>query len=324
MSPAQKNIDIRDAIFNTIHDLARKDRSILFLTADLGAYALNAFMKEMPDQFINVGISEQNLVSVGAGLAMGGKKVFLYSIIPFMTGRCFDQIKIDVGLMGLPVAMIGAGAGFAYSHDGPTHQGIDDVALMRTIPGMAIAYPSDGPSAKAAILHAASLAGPAYIRIDNGAPPHLHGDSFDFNPGASLLREGKDVLLVASGRQAHQALVIADLAREKGLSVGVLELFRLKPSPDELLLEAIVHYDAVASIEEHCPAGGLGSLLADLLVERGVSKPLLRFSAPDRYIHELGGRAYLDRLTGLEPDRVASRLVESSKGLAANSRGGGI
>ena len=143
------DIDIRDAFFDELYEIAKEDKEVLFLTADMGALSLEKFKRDLPSQYINVGIAEQNMISVAAGLTLGGKKVFVYAIAPFITQRCYEQIKIDLACMRLSVTIIGAGAGIAYNSDGFTHHATQDIAIMRALPGMIILNPADSVTAAA-------------------------------------------------------------------------------------------------------------------------------------------------------------------------------
>lgn len=174
-------MDIRDAFFGELYKIASKDKNVVFLTADMGAFALNKFKGDLPKQFINVGVAEQNLISVAAGLALGGKKVFAYSIAAFITYRCYEQIKVDLCQMGLPVTIIGAGPGLTYGSDGPTHHAIYDIAIMRVLPQMTILTPTSPEKAKKAARIAYDSQTPMYIRLAKGKLPTVYGKYRDFS-----------------------------------------------------------------------------------------------------------------------------------------------
>lgn len=161
-------IDIRDAFFDELYLIASKDKKVIFLTADMGAFGLERFKKDLPDQFINMGVAEQNTVSVAAGLALGGKKVFIYSIAAFITQRCYEQIKIDLCQMKLPVTIIGSGPGLSYGSDGPTHHAVSDVVIMSVLPDMTILTPRSLEEAERAVRMAYESKTPVYIRLGKG------------------------------------------------------------------------------------------------------------------------------------------------------------
>lgn len=164
-------INIRDAFFDEVYTIAGGDKSVIFLTADMDAHSLGKFRKDLPSQYFNVGVAEQNMVSVAAGLALGGKKVFIYSVASFVTQRCYEQVKVDLCGMHLPVTLIGSGPGITYSSDGPTHHAVQDIANMRALPGITILSPADSSTAAAAARLAYRDKGTVYVRLDKGKLP---------------------------------------------------------------------------------------------------------------------------------------------------------
>jgi transketolase len=301
-------IDIRDAFFDELYEIAREDDSVIFMTADMGAFSLERFRRDFPDRFINVGISEQNLVSVAAGLAMEGKRVFLYAIIPFITLRCLEQIKVDLCVMNLPVAIIGAGAGFTYSSDGPTHHAIEDVSVMRALPGLTIYNPDDQITAQYAARQAWLATGPVYVRLDKGGWPLLREPNEDLSAGFSMLRNGCQVLIVTTGSMTHVALKVADAVSESGVSAGVIDLYRLKPVAAELV-ESARKFKLVVTLEEHTLMGGMGGAVAELFADHGVLLPIVRLGIKDVYPERYGDRDWMLRDLGLDIESLASRIM---------------
>lgn len=293
-------IDIRDAFFDTLYDIAQKDRHVVFLTADMGAWSLNRFKEDMPGQFINVGIAEQNMVSVAAGLALGGKKVFIYSIVPFVTERCFEQIKIDVCTMELPVTIIGTGPGLTYASDGPTHHAIEDVSVMRALPGMTIFSPCDQYAAAAAADLAYACDDPVYVRIDKGKQSIRYNKNTDFAQGATSLLAGADILLISTGIMTHRAMELADKLKERGIQPGVIDLFRIKPLSEDLLEAEIRKYKSIVTLEEHTLIGGIGSAISELMHDKGIILPLKRVGIPDQYCHKYGSREWMRQYLGID------------------------
>lgn len=297
-------IDIRDAFFDTLYDIAQKDRGVVFLTADMGAWSLNRFKEDMPGQFINVGIAEQNMVSVAAGLALGGKKVFIYSIVPFVTERCFEQIKIDICTMELPVTIIGTGPGLTYASDGPTHHAIEDVSVMRALPGMTIFSPCDQYAAAAAADLAYACDDPVYVRIDKGKQSIRYNKNTDFAQGATSLLAGADILLISTGIMTHRAMELADKLKERGIQPGVIDLFRIKPLSEDLLEAEIRKYKAIITLEEHTLIGGIGSAISELMHDKGIALPLKRVGIPDQYCHKYGSREWMQKYLNLDVNSV--------------------
>jgi transketolase len=300
--------DIRDAFFDELYRIAEEDQDVVFMTADMGAFSLVKFRKDFPERFVNVGISEQNLISTAAGLALSGKKVFVYAIIPFITLRCLEQIKVDLCVMNLDVAIVGAGAGFTYSIDGPTHQAIEDVSIMRALPRMTIFNPSEAKTATAAARQAYRSSGPVYIRLDKGKWPSLRDDNDDLAFGCSELRSGSQVLIAATGHMTHVALQVADTLKQSGVSTGLLELYRLKPLPGKMA-DIAANYKMIVTLEEHTLPGGMGGSIAEHLADQGIMIPITRFGIKDIYPEQLGERDWMLKDLGLDVETLTSRIA---------------
>ena len=203
-------VDIRDAFFDEIYDIASKDKDVIFITADADAFSLRKYKQDFPDQFINVGVAEQNMVLIATGLALSGKKVFIYSIIPFITMRCYEHIKANICSMDLDVTIIGCGAGLSFSKDGPTHHAIHDIGVMRVLPEMTILNPCDAESAKFSARYSYENKSPKYVRIDKG----VFDDIYSFNEGMDgikVVSEVKDVTLISTGYMTHKCLEVQKL-----------------------------------------------------------------------------------------------------------------
>jgi transketolase len=303
-----ETIDIRDAFFDELYSIAREDGSVIFMTADMGAFSLERFRRDFPDRFFNVGISEQNLVSTAAGLAMEGKRVFIYAIIPFITLRCLEQIKVDLCVMDLPVTVVGAGSGFTYSSDGPTHHAIEDVSVMRALPGMTIYNPSEQTTAQAAARCAWQAAGPVYVRLDKGMWPVLHYSDINLSRGLAQARKGTEVLIIATGCMVHAALQAADTLRESGMDPGVVDLFRLKPVSEELV-EIAKGYKRVVTLEEHTLPGGMGSAVLELFSDNSLLIPVKRLGIPDSYLKGYGDRKWMNEQYKLDEKNITKRIL---------------
>jgi transketolase len=300
-------IDIRDAFFDELYRIAENDRNVVLMTADMGAFSLEKFRKDFPDRFINVGISEQNLISAAAGLALSGKKVFVYAIIPFITLRCLEQIKIDLCVMNLPIIIVGAGAGFTYSSDGPTHHAIEDVSVMRALPGMTIFNPSDQITAKAAAYKACQASGPMYIRLDKGVWPVLHRADDDLTKGLAQIRKGAKLLIIATGCMSHTALLVADAILASVIVAGVVDLFQLKPVAKELV-DIAKEYDCVVTLEEHTLPGGMGSAVLELFSDEGLMIPVKRLGIADIYPEGYGDREWMRKICSLDVESLQRNI----------------
>ncbi|RMG42336.1 MAG: 1-deoxy-D-xylulose-5-phosphate synthase, partial [Acidobacteria bacterium] len=284
-------IGMRDAFFNALYEIARNDRDVYIVSADNGAPTIDQFASNLRDQFIQVGIAEQQMIGMAAGLALEGKKVYTYAICPFITARVYEQIKIDVCAQNLQVTMLGVGAGYAYDIMGPTHHTVEDFAILRVQPNMTILSPADGTTAAAMAPWTHRNAGPCYVRFDRAGLPEIYETAPDLETGFAVLREGTDCTIVATGVMVGQALSAAEELARNGVSAGVLDLFRIKPLDADRLLAALGPATNVVTLEEHYAAGGIGGMLAELFTEREVPRRLLRLGQADRFAFEMGGRA---------------------------------
>lgn len=233
--------DMRDAIFEELYSIAKKDKDVILLVGDQGARSFEKFKKNIPSQFINMGPAEQNVISVAAGLALGGKKVFAHAIASFITSRCYEQIKIDIGVMDLPVTIIGVGSGYSYESDGPTHHCNQDLSIMRGIPGLTILSASDPISVANFPDLAYNNPGPVYIRFDKGVFPFIYDPKVDhnFKKGLRLVKTGKDLIIISTGIMTHRAIEVAQNLKKNNIEAGVIDLYRIKPVNENLLLKLL-------------------------------------------------------------------------------------
>jgi transketolase len=297
--------DMRDAFFDGVYDLAVQDPDLVFLTADHGAFSLERFRKDIPRQYFNVGIAEQNMVSVAAGLALSGKRVFIYSIIDFVTLRCIEQINVDIGGMNLPVVIVGVGAGFTYSTDGPTHHGTQDIAAMASIPNLAIFNCSDAVNSQAFARMAYARKGPSYVRIEKGKFPLLYQqDQADFSSGFRVLKTGRDGIIVTSGYLVHTAMAAAQRLRSEGLDVGVLDLYRVKPMNVGALTAELKPLSSVIVLEDNILTGGIGSMIGTAMSESGSHARLKRMAINDEHCFRYGDREWMYASYGLDAESV--------------------
>lgn len=303
------DIDIRDAFFDEVHRLASVDRNVVFMTADMGAFSLERFKAELPRQYINTGVAEQNMVSIAAGLALSGKKVFVYTIAPFVTQRCYEQIKVDICGMSLPVTIIGVGGGITYSSDGPTHHAVQDIAIMRALPGMTILSPADSTTSMAAARIAYQSGSPVYVRIDKGNLPLLYESNTDFSTGLAQVKKGRDVTIVATGIMVPRAFEAAEELAGHSIEAGIIDVYRLKPLNEALLLSLLNQSKRVVTLEEHSIIGGLGSAVCELLSDSGKSLPVKRLAISETNCPGYGDRDWMHKFYGLDVAGVAGKIV---------------
>lgn len=304
--------EVRDAFFETLYTMACGDPQVVLLAADQGALTFEKFKRDLPRQFIQGGIAEQNLIGVAAGLALAGKIPFAHAIIPFLTMRCYEHIRVDLCCLELPVTLVGIGAGYAYSTDGPTHHAVTDIAILRALPGMQIWNPSDLVMISALVPLLRRLPGPKYIRLDKGSFPPLYDGGHDFTQGVHLLRPGADLLILATGIMVHRALAVTEELGRQGIEAGVMDVYRIKPLNEDALAEAIADSRRVATLEEHSMIGGLGSAIAELIADRQLGVPLRRVGLADQFRFDLGSREQIQAVDGLEPAMLARQMAKWS------------
>jgi len=306
-------IDMRDAFFEKLVEMARLDERIIVLSADHGAFALKKFEEEMPERYINMGIAEQNMVGVAAGLAASGKIVFIYGISPFVSLRVLEQLTIDVAAMQLPVNVISVGAGFTYSTDGPTHQGLQDISAVATIPGMTILNSSDPVNTRAFVELAVSSKKPHYIRIEKEKLseflPKREVEKFLLQGFSCLNEVESKVLLISTGLISHLALDIATACdAEMGIPIAVIDIHQIKPIT-EILLDKLSHFDHVIILEE-----SYRSTLANELAVGILTKELaIRLSVVDcgeRYFFKGASREEMADESGFSKETIINSFAK--------------
>ena len=301
---------MRDAVIDTIYEAALKDKNILFISADLGAAALDSFRVDLPDQFIHAGISEQNMVDLASGLALSGKKVFLYAMAPFITARCYEQIKCVISSMNLPITLIAVGVGLGYDHATLTHFTPEDIACMRALNRIEVITPSDAESAEAVARRAIDNPAFRYIRLDRQPLAPLYEGVFGdvMADGFGHIVKGRDLVIVACGYMTHKAMMAQKLLKEKGIEAGVIDLFRVKPMNGAALSEVIASYQAVLTVEEQSLEGGMGSAVAEALIDNDGVRTMRRLGLQDGFEVVNGDRDTLHQLYGVD----TSQIVEAA------------
>jgi transketolase len=261
--------DCRDAFENKLRELASQDQRIVAVVNDsVGSSKLNAFGQMYPVRLVNVGIAEQNMVGVGAGLANGGLIPFVCGASPFLTGRALEQIKADLAYSNANVKLCGMSSGMAYGELGPTHHSIEDVAWLRAIANMTVIVPADPIETAQAVEVAAQTPGPMFIRISRLPVPNVHGPDYQFTIGkAALLREGRDITLITNGVLVPRALAAAEMLAREGVEARVLNMSTVRPLDQAAVLAAAADTGGIVTAEEHTVFGGLGSAVAEVIVQ---------------------------------------------------------
>jgi transketolase len=259
---------MRKAALETVHALARADARVVFVGSDLTAGTLKEMQKEFPDRFYMEGVSEAHIIGMSAGLAMSGKVVYVNTIATFLTRRCLEQLVDDLCLHRVKVRLIANGGGLVYAPLGPTHLAIEDIALLRAIPGMAVVAPCDAQEMRRLVAQTLDWPTPIYFRVAKGGEPIVSRADLPCTMGKAVaLRTGGDLLLVTTGVALHQALEAADLLAQRGIAAGILHVHTVKPIDREAILAAASAVAAIVTVEEHTVCGGLGSAVAEILAE---------------------------------------------------------
>ena len=300
---------MRDAFLLRLLETMKQDDRLFFVTADFGSPVLDRIRAEHPDRFVNVGIAEQNLINVSAGLALEGYTVFAYAIAPFITMRCYEQIRVSLALLSevrpMNVNLIGVGAGYSYVVSGPTHQCYEDLTIMRGLPNLGLLSPSDHVAAAALFDICLAREQPKYLRLDAQVLPVIHAEGApDLNRGFATLREGGKTCLIATGYPVHTALHVADRMAAMGRKLSVIDLFDIAGFDRAALLKTLTPYQAVVTLEEGFKGrGGVDAMMFDLLASEP-HRPLLNLGVAPGYRFELGTRAQLHEQVGIGPEAV--------------------
>ncbi len=301
---------MRFAVVNTIYKAALQNPNIIFMTGDLSHANENEFRTNLPNQYINVGIAEQNMIGIAAGLALSGKKVFAYSIVPFVTMRCFEQVKSDLCYQNLDVTLIGVGGGFIYGQYGNTHCSIEDIAVMRVLPNMKIVCPANPLECEILTKQIISLNGPTYIRIGRGKesmPSNKY--NVNFGKGYYVYKTGK-IALFSYGTILSEAEKVVAALKLKSIDAQLINMHTIKPIDIDVIMNTLNSCDAIFTIEEHNIIGGLGSAIAEIISEVK-QKPLLfkRFGVHDTYLKEIGTQDYLRDKHGISAEKITEGIL---------------
>lgn len=304
---------MRNAFIQELCVAARNDPAIWLLTADLGFSVLEPFIEEFPERYLNVGIAEQNMIGVATGLALSGKRVYVYSIVNFASLRCFEQIRNEVVYHGANVTIVGVGGGFSYGAQGYTHHGLEDLAVMRTLGEIDIAAPADALEASWVVRQTLKSTTPAYIRLAKAGeePVHTQIPACDSGSPISVVK-GDDALIIATGWLVQEAISAAELLADQGVSVEVWSCPWLSPFSDKELLTAAKRFPLILTAEEGVISGGLGALINELVAPlHGDKARVLNAGVPTNIKHIVAQRETILREVRLDRDGLANRIREA-------------
>ena len=296
---------MRNAFVETLGELAERDPRVVLLTGDLGFGVLESFGERFPDRFYNVGVAEQNMVGVATGLAESGMIPFVYSIATFASMRPYEFIRNGPVLHQLPVRIVGVGGGFEYGNNGATHYALEDVGVLRMQRGLTVVVPADTAHAQSALVQTYDLPRPIYFRVSKGGPP-IAGLDADFEVGRlTQLRSGSDIALVALGPIAAEALAAAERLDADGIDAAVAVVESFNPSPVDDLADFLSEVPLAVTVESHLVDGGLGTLVSEVIAERGLDTRLRRCGIDDLPRGLTGSQKFLEDRYGLSPTAIA-------------------
>lgn len=303
----------RDAYGKALVELGESDKKIIVLDADLAAATKTGmFKKAHPEKFVDCGIAEGNMMGVAAGLATAGYTVFASSFAMFAAGRAFEQVRNSIGYPHLNVKIGATHAGISVGEDGASHQCCEDIGLMRTIPGMVILNPADDVEARACVFAAAEHDGPVYMRFGRLAVPRVFDENYKFQIGkGSVLKEGTDVTIIATGLMVNEALMAAEKLADEGISARVVNMATIKPIDRDIIIDSAKKTGVIVTAEEHNIIGGLGSAVAEVVCET-VPVPVLRVGVNDMF-GKSGPAVQLLHEFGLDADNIAAKVKEAVK-----------
>ncbi len=298
-----------------LEKLAEKNPDIFLLTADLGKF-LNSFKEKFPERFINCGVAEQNMIGIAAGLSLLGKNVYCYSVIPFLTMKALENIRVDICYQNLNIKLLGAGGGLVYGFEGMTHQAIEDISIMRSLPNMTVVAPGDLLEAEAIAEESVNFPGPLYIRFGKDKPSQVHQTPPNFKIGKGIvLKEGKKIALIVAGTLLSEAKKTVESLAGKGVNITLISMPTIKPIDRNLLEELAKNHQAIFTFEDHSEIGGLGTAITEVLVEMNFKGKIKKIALPDEYSKYVGEMDYLYKCYGLDSEYLIKYILKEYQSL---------
>lgn len=308
---------MRNAFADELTKIALEDEKVVLLSGDIGNKLFDKYRAAFPTRFYNCGVAEANMASVASGMAMCGLKPITYTITPFNTTRCLEQIRVDICYHNLPVVIVGVGAGLSYASLGCTHHSCEDISFLRSLPNMTVTCPGDSLELREVLKQALKKNGPVYIRMGKKGEPDVYETSPTITLGKGhIVIPGNEVCLLATGNMLPVSIEIAKILQNAGISAQVVSMHTVKPLDGDLITHVLNNFPLVASIEEHSLIGGLGSSIAEWIVDHQLpSNTLLRFGTRDEFPHLLGEQEYVRHHFGLTADSISNTIKTHIKEL---------
>jgi transketolase len=303
---------MRNAFADEVTKLAQEDPRVVLLVGDIGNRLFDNLRAASPERFLNCGVAEANMIGMAAGMAASGMRPVAYTITPFITTRVFEQIRVDLCYQNVPVVVVGTGSGLSYASLGATHHSLEDIAIFRTLPNMAVLAPCDATEVRLALRAALQRDKPTYIRIGKKGEAAVHTQRPDFQIGKGIvLRDGHDVALIATGVMVWSAITTAELLAADGVSARVISMHSIKPLDEELVADCLGRFKVVATVEEHGRIGGLGGAVAEFLADQPPQKArLCRFGTADNFMKTAGETECARELFHLTPEHMAKAVLD--------------
>lgn len=311
---------MRNAFADEVTQLAKSDPRVVLLSGDIGNRLFDKLRSQSPRQFMNCGVAEANMMGVAAGMGLCGLRPVVYTITPFTTTRCLEQIRVDVAYHESPVIIVGTGSGLSYASLGPTHHSLEDFAIFRAIPNLQILAPWDAPSLRVLLRQALASGQPSYMRIGKKGEKDLALQEQVPAIGQGLrIRQGHDVCLLAVGTVAPEALTAADQLAARGIQAEVVLAHTVKPAPVALFDELLTRHHALVTVEEHSKTGGFGEALLSHVASRGLARRIEVLGTPDEFLPVVGSQAFARSHFGIDASSVVAAAKRAVNGAASNS-----
>lgn len=301
---------MRNAFADELTKLGDQDSRVVMLSGDIGNRLFDKFKAKHPARFFNCGVAEANMMGVAAGLAMSGLRPICYTITPFITYRCMEQIRVDVCYHNVPVTIVGTGSGLSYASLGGTHHSCEEMGMLRLLPHLTVVAPADSREVRGALRAALSQSGPVYMRIGKKGEPDVHAEDVDFQLGKAIaMRDGADVCFLSTGTMLPEAMKSAEQLAAGGVSAAVFSFHTVKPLDTATLSGVFAKFTIVATLEEHSVLGGLGGSVAEWLADQPATQGrLVRFGTPDEFLHVTCEQEEARELYHLTADSLTHRI----------------
>jgi len=304
---------LRSTFIKTLTNLAKEDERIFLITPDLGFSVLEEFEKKFSNRFLNVGIAEQNAIGIASGLALSGKIVYVYSIIPFITMRAFEQVRVDVAYMNTNVRLVGVGAGLSYSAAGATHHSIEDIAIMQVLPNMTVLSPCDPYEIEELTKKSINYKGPIYFRLAKNGEPIISNRQNKLKLGKlNYIKKttNSNIAILFTGNASNISLDVFNALNDIGLAVDLVSVHTIKPFSYEELSNILASKKYIFTIEEHSLIGGLGSIVALFIAQSKYSVVFKSFALPDMYSHYVGTQEYIREKLGFTSQNILNNILK--------------